>query len=103
MATLSADLAWETSSLTAGLALDPLVAVHAEASERSSALVAVSKFTRMAVQAALLCRRLAVHRSADLVRLDHAASIVIPVLSRLSSRRWRSGSVSSLAGRPTPV
>ena len=32
-----------------------LVAVHAEASERSSALVAVSKFTRMAVQAALLC------------------------------------------------
>ena len=32
-----------------------LVAVHAEASERSSALVAVSKFTRMTVQAALLC------------------------------------------------
>ena len=32
-----------------------VVALHAEASERSSALVAVSKFTRMAVQAALLC------------------------------------------------
>ncbi len=32
-----------------------VVALHAEASERSSALVAISKFTRMAVQAALLC------------------------------------------------
>jgi ATP-binding cassette subfamily C protein/ATP-binding cassette subfamily C protein EexD len=32
-----------------------VVAVHAEASERSSALLAVSKFTRMTVQAALLC------------------------------------------------